>query len=226
LNVRAAPKNPNEESHMNRMTRAALLAFALALTPLAAAPRLGAAERPEDMARATFAGGCFWCMEAAFEGIPGVASVTSGFSGGAEKNPTYQQVSAGKTGHMESVQVQYDPRRISYGKLLTIFWHNIDPTQGDGQFCDRGAQYRSAIFYGSAEERRLALASERAAAAELRVKKPIVTRVIPFTAFYPAEEYHQDYYKKNPADYHAYRTGCGRDRRLKEIWGVVPHTAG
>ncbi len=213
---------------MNRMPRTALLtlAWVLGLSSLAAAPSLRAAERPLSPARATFAGGCFWCMETAYEGIPGVLSVTSGFSGGPEKNPTYHDVSAGKTGHMESVQVLYDPRKISYGKLLTIFWHNIDPTQGDGQFCDRGAQYRSAIFVATPEERRMALASERVAAAELRVKKPIVTRILPFTAFYPAEDYHQDYYKKNPADYHAYRTGCGRDRRLLKIWGVAPHAAG
>jgi len=177
-------------------------------------------------ARATFAGGCFWCMETAFEGIPGVLSVTSGFSGGPEKNPTYKQVSAGITGHMESVQVEYDPRRITYARLLDIFWRNIDPTQGDGQFCDHGKQYRSAVFYRTPEEHRLAQQSERRAAQAIRVRKPFVTRLLPFQAFWPAEEYHQDYYRKNPADYHAYRTGCGRDRRLKELWGSVPHTAG
>lgn len=192
----------------------------VAATHAAAAP---AAHAP---ALATFAGGCFWCMETAFEGMPGVLSVTSGFSGGPEKNPTYKEVSAGRTHHMESVQVEYDPRRISYAQLMKIYWHNIDPTQGDGQFCDHGAQYRSAVFYRTAEEHRLAQLSERAAAAEIRIKKPFVTQIVPFTAFWPAEEYHQDYYKKNPADYHAYRTGCGRDRRLKELWGAVPHTAG
>lgn len=165
-------------------------------------------------------------METAFEGMPGVISVISGYAGGAEKNPTYEQVSAGKTGHRESVQVEYDPRRTSYAKLLAIYWHNIDPTQGDGQFCDRGNQYRSAIWYRTAEERRLAEASERTAEAEIRVKKPFVTQIIPFTSFWPAEEYHQDYYRKNPEDYHAYRKGCGRDKRLLEIWGAVPHTAG
>ncbi len=215
---------------MNRSARPAPLALvlglALALSSLAAAPPLRAAERPVNPTRATFAGGCFWCMETAFEGIPGVLSVVSGYSGGPERSPTYHDVSAGKTGHVEAVQVLYDPRRISYGKLLTIFWHNVDPTQDDGQFCDRGAQYRSAIFVATREERRMVLASQRAAAAELRAKKPIVTRILPFTAFYPAEDYHQDYYKKNPADYHAYRTGCGRDRRLKQLWGVAPHTAG
>ena len=165
-------------------------------------------------------------METGFEGMPGVISVTSGYAGGAEKNPTYEQVSAGKTGHRESIQVEYDPRRTSYAKLLAIYWHNIDPTQGDGQFCDRGNQYRSAIWYRTAEERRLAEASERTAEAEIRVKKPFVTQILPFTSFWPAEEYHQDYYKKNPENYHAYRKGCGRDQRLLEIWGAVPHTAG
>ncbi|SRR5258705_6195580 len=176
-------------------------------------------------ATATFAGGCFWCMETAYEGIPGVISVTSGFSGGNEKNPTYEQVSAGLTGHMESVQVAYDPKRITYRKLLEIYWHNIDPTQGDGQFCDHGKQYRSAIFYRSGEERRLALESEGIAKTEILVKKPFVTQILTFKAFYPAEEYHQDYYKKNPANYHAYREGCGRDRRLRDLWGKAPHTA-
>jgi peptide-methionine (S)-S-oxide reductase len=196
---------------------AALLLLTMALPAIAAGTN----------ASATFAGGCFWCMETAYEGIPGVISVTSGFSGGAEKNPTYEQVSAGRTGHMESVQVLYDPKRITYRKLLEIYWHNIDPTQGNGQFCDHGNQYRSAIFFGSGEERRLALESEKVAKAEIREKqKPFVTQILPFKAFWPAEEYHQDYYKKNPANYHAYREACGRDRRLRELWGQAPHTAG
>jgi len=169
--------------------------------------------------RATFAGGCFWCMETAFEGKPGVLSVTSGYSGGTVKNPTYHEVGAGKTGHAESVQIVYDPTRTSYAALLDIFWHSIDPTSGDGQFCDRGNQYRSAIFTHDATQRRLALESEKKAEAEIRIKKPFVTEIVPFTGFYPAEEYHQDYYLKNPADYHAYREGCGRDRRLRELWG-------
>jgi peptide-methionine (S)-S-oxide reductase len=169
---------------------------------------------------ATFAGGCFWCMEAAFEALPGVFSVTSGFSGGPEKNPTYNQVSAGLTGHRESIQVVYDPKKITYAKLLDVYWHNIDPTQDDGQFCDRGKQYRSAIFFRGATQRRSAEASKRAIETSKRLKRPIVTPILPFTAFWPAEEYHQDYYKKNPEHYHAYRTGCGRDRRLLEVWGA------
>jgi peptide-methionine (S)-S-oxide reductase len=176
-------------------------------------------------ATATFAGGCFWCMETAYEWMPGIVSVTSGFSGGNEKNPTYEEVSAGRTGHMESVQVTYDPKRITYRKLLEIYWHNIDPTQGDGQFCDHGKQYRAAIFYRSGEEHRLALESEKIARAEIRVKEPFVTQILRFKAFYPAEDYHQDYYKKNPANYHAYREGCGRDRRLRDLWGKAPRTA-
>ncbi len=169
---------------------------------------------------ATFAGGCFWCMEPPFEALPGVFSVTSGFSGGPEKNPTYEQVSAGLTGHRESIQVVYDAKKITYAKLLDVYWHNIDPTQDDGQFCDRGKQYRSAIFFRGVSQRRSAEESKRAIGASKRLKGPIVTPILPFTAFYPAEEYHQDYYKKNPEHYHAYRTGCGRDRRLREVWGA------
>ena len=169
---------------------------------------------------ATFAGGCFWCMEPPFEALPGVLSVTSGFSGGPEKDPTYQQVSAGLTGHRESIQVVYDAKKITYAKLLDVYWHNIDPTQDDGQFCDRGKQYRSAIFFRGVSQRRSAEESKRAIVASKRLKGPIVTPILPFTAFYPAEDYHQDYYKKNPEHYHAYRTGCGRDRRLREVWGA------
>jgi peptide-methionine (S)-S-oxide reductase len=207
---------------MNLSMRRASLLFSIAALLLLATALPAAAG---TNASATFAGGCFWCMETAFEGMPGVISVTSGFSGGDEKNPTYEQVSAGRTGHMESVQVIYDPKRISYRKLLEIYWHNIDPTQGNGQFCDHGKQYRSAIFYGSGEERRLALESENIAKKEIRVKKPFVTQIVAFTSFWLAEEYHQDYYKKNPANYHAYRTACGRDNRLRELWGRVPQTA-
>jgi len=169
--------------------------------------------------RATFAGGCFWCMETAFEGTAGVLSVTSGYSGGPEKNPTYEMVSSGRTGHAEAVQVVFDAKRISYSRLLDLFWRNIDPTQAGGQFCDRGRQYRSAIFWNGATQRRLAEESRRAIEASKRLKGPIVTQIVSFTAFYRAEEYHQDYYKKNPEHYAAYREGCGRDRRLREIWG-------
>ncbi|HEX5774172.1 MAG TPA: peptide-methionine (S)-S-oxide reductase MsrA, partial [Geomobilimonas sp.] len=158
-------------------------------------------------------------MEAPFDTLPGVLSVTSGYTGGQKKNPTYEEVSAGGTGHTESVQVVYDPARISYGKLLDVFWHNIDPTVKDRQFCDVGSQYRSAIFYHGEEQRRLAVASKEALARSKPFKGPIVTEITAASTFYPAEEYHQQYYKKNPLRYKYYRAGCGRDRRLKELWG-------
>ena len=153
---------------------------------------------PAALEHATFAGGCFWCMEPPFESLPGVRSVTSGYSGGPEKNPTYHQVSAGLTGHTESVDIVFDPKTISYERLLEVFWRNIDPTQRNGQFCDRGAQYRSAIFYRSPRQKTLAEQTRDALARSKRLKASIVTEVKPFQAFYPAEEYHQDYYKKNP----------------------------
>ena len=170
---------------------------------------------------AIFAGGCFWCMEPAFEKLHGVISVTSGYTGGRKKNPTYEEVSSGSTGHAESVQVQYDPRKISYEKLLEVFWHNIDPTTPDRQFCDRGSQYRSGIFYLNDEQKRLALESKAALEKSKPFKEPVVTEITPAAEFYPAEEYHQDFYKKNPVRYNTYRTGCGRDRRLKELWGKL-----
>ena len=183
-----------------------------------AAPKVAPAPL-KGTATATFAGGCFWCMEPPFEALPGVVSVTSGFSGGMERNPTYPDVSSGKTGHTESIQVLYDPKRISYARLLEVYWHNVDPTSGDGQFCDRGKQYRPVIFYHNAAERRVAQDSRARAKRELRVKKPIMVQILPFMAFYAAEDYHQDYYRKNPTHYQEYRTGCGRDRRLRELWG-------
>jgi peptide-methionine (S)-S-oxide reductase len=175
---------------------------------------------PHAEAKAVFAGGCFWCEEATFEGIPGISSVVSGFSGGTQENPTYEQVSAGHTGHAESVEITFDPAIISYKKLLDIYWHNVDPTQANGEFCDHGEQYRSAIFYADDAQRRAALASKKAIEDSKVLKGPIVTQIVPFTKFWPAEEYHQDYYKKNPVEYHAYRLGCGRDARLREVWGA------
>jgi peptide-methionine (S)-S-oxide reductase len=158
-------------------------------------------------------------MEPPFEKLAGVISVTSGYCGGPEKNPTYSDVSAGKTGHLESIQVVFDPKQIPYKRLLDVFWRNIDPTQGDGQFCDHGAQYRSAIFYHDENQRRLAAESREAIESTKRLKAPIVTKIILYRAFYPAEDYHQDYYKKKPEHYHEYRSGCGRDARLKALWG-------
>jgi len=168
---------------------------------------------------ATFAGGCFWCMEPPFEKLDGVKSVVSGYSGGKEENPTYQQVSYGQTGHAEVVQVQFNPEVVSYEQLLKIFWRNIDPTQVNGQFADKGRQYRTAIFYQSQEQKDQAENSLKALEALGKFKKPIVTEITEFTAFYPAEEYHQDYYKKKPFHYKSYRIGSGRDRFLKKTWG-------
>ena len=174
---------------------------------------------PASLARATFAGGCFWCMEAPFDKVPGVVSTTSGYAGGREKNPTYEQVAGGGTGHAEALQVAYDPGRVSYAQLVEVFWRNVDPTDRGGQFCDRGAQYRTAVFYEGDTQKRAAEESKRALEASGRLPKPIVTEIVPLDAFYPAEDYHQDFYRKNALRYMTYRAGCGRDRRLKELWG-------
>jgi peptide-methionine (S)-S-oxide reductase len=172
-----------------------------------------------DQAKATFAGGCFWCMEPEFDKLDGVAAVVAGYTGGATKNPTYEQVSAGRTGHAESVEITYDPAKITYERLLDVFWHNIDPITANRQFCDTGTQYRSAIFYHDGNQRRLAEQSKAALEREKRFAKPIVTEIVPASTFYPAEEYHQHYYAKNPLRYKYYRYGCGRDQRLRELWG-------
>jgi peptide-methionine (S)-S-oxide reductase len=169
--------------------------------------------------KATFAGGCFWCMEHPFDQMPGVVSVTSGYTGGQKKNPTYEEVSAGGTGHAEAVQVVYDPARVTYEKLLDVFWHNIDPTTRDRQFCDAGNQYRSGIFFHNEEQRKSALRSKELLEKNKTFREPVVTELVPATEFYPAEEYHQNYYKKNPIRYKFYRYQCGRDQRLKELWG-------
>ena len=168
---------------------------------------------------ALFAGGCFWSMQKAFDGVPGVASVTAGYAGGSKANPNYEEVETGKTGYAESVQVIYDPARISYDKLLDIYWHHIDPTTVDRAFCDRGPQYRSIIFYGDSAQQRAAESSKQALDRSHRFAKPVVTTIQPATKFYPAEEYHQQFYKKNPERYRAYVIGCGREERIKELWG-------
>jgi len=168
-------------------------------------------------ARALFAGGCFWCMESPYTSLPGVLSVTSGYTGGQVKNPTYEMVSLGATGHAESVQILYDPQRISYERLLEVFWHNIDPFAKNSQFCDYGSQYRTAVFYANDEEKRLA--EESKGRVEKRFGQPAFTEIVAASAFYPAEEYHQGFCRKNPGRYQSYRLGCGRDRRLKELWG-------
>jgi peptide-methionine (S)-S-oxide reductase len=178
----------------------------------AAAPSSG------TTAKATFAGGCFWCMEPPYDDLKGVISTISGYMGGTKKNPTYEEVSAGTTGHAEVVEVTYDPAQINYEKLLDVFWRNIDPLTANAQFCDSGSQYRSAIFYHDATQKKLAEASKKRV--QSRFKQPIVTEIVRATEFYPAEDYHQDYYKKNPIRYKMYRYGCRRDQRLETLWGT------
>lgn len=170
-------------------------------------------------ARAIFAGGCFWCMEAPFDMLPGVISTTSGYIGGHKINPTYQEISAGTTGHTEAVEVVYDPKKVTYEKLLDVFWHNIDPTVKDAQFCDRGSQYRTGIFPVDEAQRKAALQSKETLAKTKPFSGELVTEITNAGTFYPAEDYHQDYYLKNPARYKFYRSGCGRDVRLKALWG-------
>lgn len=169
---------------------------------------------------ATFAGGCFWCMQPPFDALQGVVSTTVGYAGGHTTNPTYHEVSAGGTGHAETVQVVYDPKKITYEKLLDVFWHNIDPTTPNRQFCDVGDQYRSIIFYHGEEQKRLAEASKKALEESKRFKEPVVTQIEPAGPFYAAEDYHQDYYRKNPIRYKYYRYSCGRDQRLRDLWGA------
>ena len=174
---------------------------------------------PPGQAVATFAGGCFWCMEPPFDKVPGVTATISGYTGGRKVNPTYEEVSSGATGHAEAVQVIYDPKKVSYGKLLEVYWVNVDPTVKDQQFCDHGTQYRTAIFYHDEAQRSAAEASKAALDKSRPFKEPILTPIVMAGAFYPAEEYHQDYYRKNPVRYQLYRSGCGRDARLKQLWG-------
>ena len=190
------------------------VAFIIAAAGVAAAQ---SAQPAPGRAVATFAGGCFWCTEADFDKVPGVISTTSGYIGGKVANPTYEQVSAGGTGHAEAVEVVYDPGKVSYQQLLTVYWRSVDPTVQNRQFCDSGEQYRTAIFVHSDQERALAEASKKTVEAEL--KKPIYTQIVAAGPFYKAEEYHQDFYQKNPAKYKFYRWNCGRDQRLEQIWG-------
>jgi peptide-methionine (S)-S-oxide reductase len=193
-----------------------------------AAPRAPAAAAAatavpaKKTAVAIFAGGCFWCVEADFDKVEGVLSTTSGYINGTTANPTYKTVSSGQTGHAEVVQVVYDPARVSYEKLVTYFWRTIDPTVKDRQFCDAGTPYRSGIFANDDEQMQVALASRAALEKSKPFKEPIVTEVTRAGTFYPAEDYHQDYYKKNPVRYSYYRNGCGRDERLKALWGALP----
>lgn len=196
--------------------RTIFLALFTLLLPLQAA-RADAA--PAKTETATFAGGCFWCMVPPFKNLPGVLSVTAGYTGGHVANPSYEQVSSGETGHAESVQVIYDPAKVNYARLLDVFWHNIDPVTPQQQFCDVGDQYRTAVFYHGEEQKKLAIASRDALQASGVVKGKIVTQIVAASTFYPAEDYHQDYYQKNELRYQIYRHGCGRDQRLKELYG-------
>jgi peptide-methionine (S)-S-oxide reductase len=200
----------------------AAAAISMAIFSAAAAQTTSGAPQAQ-LETATFAGGCFWCMESPFDKLEGVVSVTVGYTGGSKQNPTYEQVSAGSTGHAEAVELKYDPGKIGYAKLLDVFWHNIDPVTRNAQFCDHGNQYRSAIFYHDVEQKRLAEASKTELAKSGRFKQPIVTEIVPASTFWPAEEYHQQYYVKNPLRYKFYRTTCGRDHRLEELWGRLDH---
>ena len=186
---------------------ALLLAISARLTPSAAA----------ETESAVFAGGCFWCMEEAFDPVPGVVATTSGYTGGQVENPTYRQVTGGDTGHFEAVKVDYDPSQVAFDELLQAFWRNVDPFDPRGQFCDKGSSYRSAVFVATDEERGAAEAT-KADVAE-RFKMEVATEILPEQAFYPAEDYHQNYYQTNPAQYKYYKWGCGRAQRLEEIWG-------
>jgi len=212
------PPSPGIQPLMSRRIGLSVIAGVLMVLAPVREARTAPAPAARVLAKATFAGGCFWCMEPPFERLKGVVSVTSGYTGGTKVNPTYDEVSEGGTGHQESVEVLYDPRQVSYATLLDVFWHNVDPTNNEGQFCDEGPQYRTAIFYHDAEQKRLAEASKAALQKRLRV----YTDIRPAGAFYRAEEYHQDYYRKNPLRYKFYRLNCGRDHRLEQVWGKAP----
>jgi peptide-methionine (S)-S-oxide reductase len=204
------------------MKRLLMAAATMAVLVSAAAQTTATSPAPAGLAKATFAGGCFWCVEADFDKVPGVKSTTSGYTGGKVANPSYEQVSAKSTGHAEAVEVVYDPKVVSYEQLVEYFWHTIDPTTKDRQFCDAGTPYRTGIFAQDAQQ----LAAAQASLAKLDkskpFKEPVVTEITLAGAFYAAEDYHQDYYKKNPVRYKYYRNGCGRDERLKQLWGSLP----
>ena len=210
-------------THMVYASRAMAIGLLLVATVGVSADDPATATPEAGTAVAIFAGGCFWCMEHPFDELVGVIATTSGYTGGNTPNPTYEQVSAGGTAHAESVRVTYDPSKVSYEKLLDVYWRNIDPLAVDRQFCDEGSQYRSAIFYTTSEQQTLAEASKQKVQEEF--DKPIATQIVEAGRFYPAEEYHQDYYRKNPIRYKLYRLKCGRDQRLQQLWGP-PKEAG
>ena len=206
---------------MNIVTRRGMCA--LLVLPMVLAGSLVSISRAADAAgpaKAFFAGGCFWCMEEVFEKVQGVTSVTSGYMGGRAEHPRYEQVSAGGTGHAEAVEVVYDQAKVSYAALLDAFWHNVDPVTPNAQFCDHGSQYRAVIFFQGEEQKRLAEESKRAIEQSGRLPGSIVTELTMVSPFYPAEDYHQDFYKKNPVRYKFYKYNCGRAQRLEELWGA------
>ncbi len=201
---------------------AAVLMLAVPAVTQAQSPAVSG-KVPDGLEVAIFAGGCFWCVESDFDGVTGVVRTVSGYTGGMLQNPTYEQVSAGGTGHVEVVRIYFDPKKVSFETLVDVFWHSVDPTDAGGQFCDRGQSYETAIFAVTPEQKRIAEASKAALAKSGVLKDPVVTPIREATPFYPAEEYHQDYHKKNPLQYRFYRYGCGRDARLKSLWGKDAH---
>ena len=203
------------------MSRIPSLVAASMLAVLAAHAALATSD--DELATATFAGGCFWCVESDFDAVPGVVETISGYTGGTVDDPTYKQVTAGGTGHREAVQIRYDPKEVSYERLLHIFWRSVDPTDGGGQFCDRGESYQTAVFVGNEEERRLAEASREALEQSMVLDSPVVTPIEQAGEFHPAEDYHQDYYIKSPFRYRYYRFACGRDSRVQQLWGKEAH---
>ena len=204
---------------MRRQITRSVLTVAVLLIGAWNVQSTGLAAAGATSGKAYFAGGCFWCMEEVFEKVEGVLSATSGYMGGTVSNPTYEEVSAGRTGHTESVEVVYDPAKVSYPKLLEAFWRNVDPITPNAQFCDHGNQYRSAIFFQTEDEKRASDSSKQVIEQSRRFKEPIVTQIVMAPQFYPAEEYHQDFYKKNPIRYKLYKYNCGRAQRLEELWG-------
>lgn len=208
----------------NILVKTLLTAAALCLSPLVFSSVVVSLDDAPSKSKAglqtaVFAGGCFWCTESDFDKVPGVVSTISGYIGGSVKNPTYEQVSAGGTGHAEAVQVKFDPKKISYAKLLKVYWLSIDPLTENRQFCDGGSQYRSAIFYSDERQKKQALAYKKSLEDSKFFKQPIVTEITAASQFYPAEDYHQDYHNKNPVRYNYYRSSCGRDKRLEQVWG-------
>ena len=199
------------------------VSFITAALLAATAPSSVLAATDDELATAIFAGGCFWCVESDFDAVPGVVETLSGYTGGTADNPTYKQVTAGGTGHREAVRIRYDPKQVSYERLLHIFWRSVDPTDGGGQFCDRGESYQSAIFVADEEERRLAEASREMLEQSMVLDAPVVTPIESAGEFFPAEDYHQDYYTKNPVRYRFYRFSCGRDSRVQQVWGRQAH---